>query len=182
MTLLRDLPVYAGAMVVEYATSDLTARGVDEAKYEACMQMSPQLRAAAGCGDYLHATGVVVFEPGAASAGFTVSIVDDLCRERFMEYIQVRGILVSFPYVPHIKTACLHRSPSQCQGRRPCRERGSLRRSGLMITTMTVQQSTVRFSVTDCVSQREQTNSLTDVSKPLYCSEVLWVRYFRQCF
>lgn len=90
VTLLRDLSVYAGAMVVEYATSDLTARGVDEAKYVACMEMSPQLRAAAGCGDYLHTTGVVVFEADATSAGFAVRIIDDLCRERFMKYIQVR--------------------------------------------------------------------------------------------
>lgn len=90
LTLLRDLDVYAGAMVVEYATSDLTAQGVDDKQYADCLLMSPQYRAAAGCGDYLRSAGAVVFAPGATSAGFTVSIVDDLCRERFMEYIQVR--------------------------------------------------------------------------------------------
>jgi hypothetical protein len=89
VTLLRDLAVYAGPMVVEYATSDLTARGVDEAQYQACLAISPGLRAAAGCGDYLHTSGVVVIPADATSGGFTVSIVDDLCRERFMEYIQV---------------------------------------------------------------------------------------------
>jgi hypothetical protein len=89
VTLLRDLNVYAGAMVVEYATSDLTAQGVDTAQYEACMLMAPQLRPAAGCGDYEHSSGVVIFAAGAGSAGFTVRIVDDVCRERFMEYIQV---------------------------------------------------------------------------------------------
>jgi hypothetical protein len=89
VTLLRDLSVYAGDMVVEYATSDLTARGVDEAQYQACLGISPGLRAAAGCGDYLHTSGVVLIPADATSGGFTVSIVDDLCRERFMEYIQV---------------------------------------------------------------------------------------------
>lgn len=90
LTLLRDVRVYSGAMVVEFATSDLTARGVDEAQYQACMSMSPSKRAAAGCGDYVHTAGVVVFAADTAAAGFTVRIVDDLCRERFMEYIQVR--------------------------------------------------------------------------------------------
>jgi hypothetical protein len=94
ITLLRDLNVYAGAMVVEYATSDLTAQGVDTAQYEACMLMAPQLRPAAGCGDYEHSSGVVIFAAGAGSAGFTVRIVDDVCRERFMEYIQVSHCVV----------------------------------------------------------------------------------------
>ena len=89
LTLLRDLNVYAGAMVVEFATSDLTAQGVDDAKYEECLRIPAERRAAAGCGDYLLTAGVVEFPAGATTAGFTVSIVDDLCRERFMEYIQV---------------------------------------------------------------------------------------------
>lgn len=74
---------------MEFATSDLTAHGVDDAKYEECLQISPEKRAAADCGDYLLTAGIVEFTPGSAAAGFTVSIVDDLCRERFMEYIQV---------------------------------------------------------------------------------------------
>lgn len=89
LTILRDLSVFAGALAIEYATSDLTARGVDSTKYAACMLLSVGLRAAAGCGDYEQTSGVVHIAAGDTSGGFTVSIVDDLCRERFMEYIQV---------------------------------------------------------------------------------------------
>ncbi len=91
VTILRDLLVYAGPMAIEYATSDLTARGVDAAQYEACMGIAVRDRAAAGCGDYLHASGVVAIAAGDTSGGFTVSIIDDLCHERFMEYIQVNN-------------------------------------------------------------------------------------------
>jgi hypothetical protein len=108
VTLLRDLSVYAGDMVVEYATSDLTARGVDEAQYQACLGISPGLRAAAGCGDYLHTSGVVVIPADATSGGFTVSIVDDLCRERFMEYIQVRMRYIAAVEQSFLALICLH--------------------------------------------------------------------------
>lgn len=89
LTLLRDLNVYAGAMVVEFATSDLTARGVDETRYDECLLMATMDRGAAGCGDYQLTSGVVVIPAGIRSGGFTVKIMDDLCQERFMEYIQV---------------------------------------------------------------------------------------------
>ena len=89
LTLLRDLSVYAGEIVVEYATSDLTARGIDEAKYAACMDLPTMQRGPQGCGDYLHAAGSVIIPAGVKSGGFQVRIVDDLCKERFMKYIQV---------------------------------------------------------------------------------------------
>lgn len=95
VTILRDLAVYAGAMAVEYATSDLTAQGVDRAKYAACLLLSVGERAAAGCGDYEQTSGVLEIAAGDSSGGFTVSIVDDLCRERFMEYIQVLTTLLA---------------------------------------------------------------------------------------
>ena len=83
-------------MAIEFATSDLTAQGVDPAKYAACLLISVGERAAAGCGDYEQTSGVVVIAAGDTSGGFTVSIVDDLCRERFMEYIQVQHFLVIY--------------------------------------------------------------------------------------
>eukprot|EP01034_Spumella_vulgaris_P023126 gene23126-29319_t len=89
VTLLRDPDVYAGLIVLEYATSDLTARGVDSSKFDECMLLSVRERAPVGCGDYEQSTGLVVIEPGDMSGGFTVRIMDDLCYERFMEYIQV---------------------------------------------------------------------------------------------
>jgi hypothetical protein len=82
--------VYSGLIVLEYATSDLTARGVDSIKYAACMKLTVRDRGAAGCGDYELTTGHVVINPGDNSGGFTINIMDDLCYERYMEYIQVR--------------------------------------------------------------------------------------------
>jgi hypothetical protein len=92
VTLLRDADVFAGLIVLQYATSDLTARGIDSAKFDECMVLSVRERAAVGCGDYEQSTGLVVIEPGDMSGGFTVRIMDDLCYEPFMEYIQVRRI------------------------------------------------------------------------------------------
>ena len=89
LTVLRDLLVYAGDTVVEYATSDLTARGMDSARYEECLAMATMDRGPAGCGDYEQSSGVVIIPAGVKSGGFTVRILDDLCKERFMEYIQV---------------------------------------------------------------------------------------------
>lgn len=89
MTLLRDPAVYSGRVVLEYATSDLTARGVDSAKFDACMALSVRERGPAGCGDYEQSAGLVVIEPGDMSGGFTVRVLDDLCFERFSTYLQV---------------------------------------------------------------------------------------------
>lgn len=89
VTLLRDREIYDGRIIVEYATSDLTAKGVDALKYAECMKMATLLRAAAGCGDYEQTSGVIVMESTDDKGGFTVNIVDDLCYERFMEFIQV---------------------------------------------------------------------------------------------
>lgn len=85
----RDTDVYAGLLVLEYATSDLTAKGVDHAKYEMCMSMAAGERNAAGCGDYEQTTGQMWIREGETRGGFTINIIDDTCRERFPEYIQV---------------------------------------------------------------------------------------------
>ncbi len=82
--------MYSGQIVLEYATSDLTARGVDTDKFTACLRLSTLERGPAGCGDYEQSTGRVVIEEGDMSGGFTVRVVDDLCYERFMKYLQVR--------------------------------------------------------------------------------------------
>jgi hypothetical protein len=95
VTLLRDPDVFAGLVVLQYATSDLTARGVDSFKFDKCMALSVRERAAVGCGDYEQSSGLVVIEPGDMSGGFTVRIMDDLCYEAFMEYIQVRYFVMN---------------------------------------------------------------------------------------
>ena len=95
VTIRRDLTIYSGSIVVEYATSDVTAVGIDSYKYAACMELPTSERGNAYCGDYELTRGYLVFEDGANSAGFTVAIVDDLCKEPYLKYIQVRMTVIS---------------------------------------------------------------------------------------
>ena len=86
----RDLTVYPGELALHYATSDLTAEGVDSVKFNACQSLAPSNRGAALCGDYRQTSGILVISEGVSSGAFQVPIVNDLCKERFMKYIQVR--------------------------------------------------------------------------------------------
>jgi hypothetical protein len=74
---------------LEFATSDLTAIGIDSNKYNECLRLPKMQRGAAQCGDYEHTRGVMVLEQGRDRSTFTVAIVDDLCQERFMKFIQL---------------------------------------------------------------------------------------------
>lgn len=47
------------------------------------------LRGAANCGDYEHTRGIMVLDKGRDRSTFTVGIVDDLCQEKFMKFIQL---------------------------------------------------------------------------------------------
>lgn len=85
----RDPDVYAGELVLEYATSDLTATGVDATKFAECMGIAANLRGPSGCGDYQQTTGQLVIPVGSNEAGFKVNIMNDQCYERFLEFVQV---------------------------------------------------------------------------------------------
>lgn len=76
-------------MEIAYATSDLTAKGVDGYKYAACLLLSPANRGPAGCGDYEQTQGKIYYPEGANSGGFTVNIVNYLCSKPFLKFIQV---------------------------------------------------------------------------------------------
>jgi hypothetical protein len=89
ITILRDLNVFSGEFVVYYATSDLTAEGIDSDKYQECLLLSPTERSTSGCGDYEQTRGTVLFAEGVGSSGFTVNIVDDQCYEKYLEFIQI---------------------------------------------------------------------------------------------
>jgi hypothetical protein len=89
LTVLRDLEVYAGEVVLEYATNDLTAKGIDTERYDFCLRLPVSQRASKGCGDYEQTAGHLVIPAGVTSGGFTVRIMDDLCFSRNMKYIQV---------------------------------------------------------------------------------------------
>jgi hypothetical protein len=71
-----------------YSTSDLSAVGVDETKFRRCSSLSINQRE--GCGDYEQTSGEVIFEPGDVLASFQVRIVNDLCWERYAEYIHLQ--------------------------------------------------------------------------------------------
>ena len=89
ITILRDINIFSGLLILEYATSDLSAKSVDENKYNECMKLSPMSRGSAKCGDYVQTTGLMTILPGDDRGTFIVRIIDDLCSEDFMEYIQV---------------------------------------------------------------------------------------------
>eukprot|EP01038_Epipyxis_sp_PR26KG_P006150 gene6150-8477_t len=89
ITLSRDLEMSTNKIVLEYATSDITAVGVDAIKYKFCEEIPPIMRGSNGCGDYEQSTGQVVINSGDSSGAFKVRIVDDLCYEKNFKFIQV---------------------------------------------------------------------------------------------
>jgi hypothetical protein len=89
ITVLRDVHVFDGPVTLEYATSDLTARGIDSTQFEFCIQLPVKDRAANGCGDYEQTRGLMHIAAGDDRGTFTVNIVNDLCQERFMKYVEV---------------------------------------------------------------------------------------------
>jgi hypothetical protein len=63
--------------------------GVDNTKYSACLSLALNARYAAGCGHYAQTEGELVVEQGASSANFKINIMDDLCMERRLRFLQV---------------------------------------------------------------------------------------------
>jgi hypothetical protein len=84
---VRDSSHVSSVLTVGYSTSDLTAVGVDPDKFDACLALPAAQKD--GCGDYEQTSGELTFLAGSASATFTVRIMNDFCRERYMEYVQV---------------------------------------------------------------------------------------------
>jgi len=89
ITVVRDPTVYAGEIIVEVATSDLTAYGVDSYKYDACQKISTDIRNAAGCGDYRQTRETIVIPNGVNSGGADVYIMNNFCRSIAPRYIQL---------------------------------------------------------------------------------------------
>lgn len=56
------------------------------------MKLPPMRRGSAQCGDYVQTTGLVTILPGDDRGTFIVRIIDDLCAEDVMEYIQVSTV------------------------------------------------------------------------------------------
>lgn len=89
LTLNRNLDAFSGPVTVEYVTSDITAKGVDTIKFNECLNIAPSYRAPAGCGNYEQTRGYLTLPAGANSGGFKIRIMNDLCYQGFMKYLQV---------------------------------------------------------------------------------------------
>ena len=87
ITVMRDSAHMDSILTVGYATSDLTATGIDSGKFAACEALPASQRD--GCGDYQQESGEITFTKGSNSAVFTVKIMNDFCKERYMEYVQL---------------------------------------------------------------------------------------------
>jgi hypothetical protein len=86
-------------MEIAYATSDLTAKGVDSYKYAACMLLSPAQRGLAACGDYEQTHGKMYFPEGSNSGGFTINIVNYNCARPYLKFIQVSNMCIAeYPF------------------------------------------------------------------------------------
>jgi hypothetical protein len=89
LTVLRDLATYSGELSLEYATSDLSAIGVDADKFAACLQLPTNQRSPAGCGHYQQTHGIMTIAADTTSGVFTINIMNDLCRQKYFRYLQV---------------------------------------------------------------------------------------------
>jgi len=83
----RDLEWSNSSYSIGYSTSDLSAIGIDSIAFERCLKLPTFERD--GCGDYEQASGEVTFNEGEEFAYFKVRIMDDLCIERNLEYVQL---------------------------------------------------------------------------------------------
>jgi hypothetical protein len=75
-------------VVVHYATSDITAVGVDAETFSRCQRIPISQRGDA-CGDYQLTAGDLVINAGLRSKSFFVPVMDNGCYEHPMEYLQV---------------------------------------------------------------------------------------------
>mmetsp|Transcript_20544 Transcript_20544/g.26727 ORF Transcript_20544/g.26727 Transcript_20544/m.26727 type:complete len:275 (-) Transcript_20544:136-960(-) len=87
VTIGRDSEWLGRPLTVSFATSDLTARGVDPLKYEECMNMPLEDRGQSCGGDYLQTAGEITFGPKDSEVAFAVFIINDLCPEHYPEFI-----------------------------------------------------------------------------------------------
>ena len=83
----RDVLNLNKSLTIGYASSDISAIGVNVGKFEECL-VTP-LSERFGCGDYKQTSGEITFEVGESSTYFIINIMDDYCWERHVEYVQL---------------------------------------------------------------------------------------------
>ncbi|CAM9763265.1 unnamed protein product [Pylaiella littoralis] len=108
-------------LTVAFATSDLTARGVDSDAYRECFELPVAERLPGVCGDYEQTAGELTFEPGQTELSFFVRIMDDHCQERYPEYVQLSlsipggGALQGEQYLAKLRIDDDDRGRTECQ-------------------------------------------------------------------
>eukprot|EP00752_Nemacystus_decipiens_P003960 g3626.t1 len=108
-------------LTVAFATSDLTARGVDSDAYRDCFELPVSERLPEICGDYEQTAGELTFEPGQTETSFFVRIMDDHCQERYPEYVQLAlsipggGALQGEQYLAKLRIDDDDRDRSECE-------------------------------------------------------------------
>ncbi|CAM9102436.1 unnamed protein product [Scytosiphon promiscuus] len=108
-------------LTVAFATSDLTARGIDSDAYRECSELPVENRSPGICGDYEQTAGELTFEPGQTEQSFFVRIMDDHCRERYPEYVQLSlsipggGALQGEQYLAKLRIEDDDRGKKECQ-------------------------------------------------------------------
>jgi hypothetical protein len=75
-------------LTVSWATSDMTATGVDKETYERCFTI-PAIDRYGSCGDYMVSAGDLYFEAGITAKSFFVPLMDNGCYEHAMKYFRV---------------------------------------------------------------------------------------------
>jgi hypothetical protein len=73
---------------ISYSTSDITAIGVDQARYDDCMN-KPITQRTSICGDYLQTSGELHFKKFEKAQSFFVNLIEDNCYEHYMETLLV---------------------------------------------------------------------------------------------
>merc|ERR1711865_63650 len=75
-------------LIIGYATSDLSALGIDQMKYDACLAI-PQGDRKSDCGDYRHTSGELEFLASQKASSFFVPVMEDSCYEHGVEVFRV---------------------------------------------------------------------------------------------
>jgi hypothetical protein len=87
----------SGTAHIGYATSDITAIGVNADIFYKCQKYFNYERRPQVCGDYLMTAGELTFGPTEFDKTIRVEIMDDWCHERWGEFFRVQLFLVGGP-------------------------------------------------------------------------------------
>jgi hypothetical protein len=90
VNVLRDRNFLGKPLVVEYGLSDVTAVGVSSDIWERCSVYAIFDRRPQFCGDYLLASGRLVYGPDDFERKIRVDVANDFCHEEYSEYLKVQ--------------------------------------------------------------------------------------------